>query len=235
MDPFNQKKPAVQSRPTNAVNPFARALAETEHSLNTPKPAIPQNPFSEALARTGGRMADPFADSFSDQQQDFQQPNPEDLAKQQEEMARQQKKEALRKKLHDQVNPVDLRDVFDSREKRVREELEKTREELKMLAKEISKLRMDVDIEATKTVVAPGQEGTYHVSFFQQLRTFIMLLRKRVQSARTWMQQANAKQAKKKQKGGKKPGMEFNGQSHEQGKTVFDMMHHERSSSYSGN
>lgn len=233
-DPFNQRKPAPQAKPA-AVNPFARALAETEHSLNAPKPTSSTNPFSEALARTGGRMGDSFADNTADDQfGGTPQPSPEDLARQQEEMVRQQKKDALRKKLHDQVNPVDLRDVFDAKEKRVLEQLEETRNELKKLIHEVANLSHDLDIETTKVVVSPGQEGTYHVTFFQQLRAFIMLLRKRVQSARTWMQQSAAKQAKKKQKGGKQPGMEMAGQKHEQTKTMFDMMHHERSSTYSG-
>lgn len=236
MDPFNQKQPSKPQPQQAAVNPFARALAETEHSLNTPQPTNPSNPFSEALARTGGRMDDSFGQGGADATAGApNQPSEDELKRQQEEMERQRKKDALRKKLHDQVNPIDMKDVFDSREKRVKEELEKTRQELKALAQEIAGLRMDLDIEVNKRVVEPGQEGTYYVSFFQQLRAFIILLKKRVQSARTWMQQASAKKAKKKQKGSKKPGMEFSGQSHEQGKTAFDMMHHERSSSYSGN
>jgi hypothetical protein len=235
VDPLNQRKPATKPRPTSTVNPFARALAETEHSLNAPKPAAGNNPFSEALARTGGRMGDSFGDPSSDFASNPHQPSPEELARQQEELARQQKKEAMRKKLHDQVNPVDLRDVFDAKEKRVLEQLEETRNELKKLMQDVAKLSQDLDIETTKVVVSAGQEGKYHISFFQQLRNFIMLLRKRVQSARTWMQQSAAKQAKKKRKGGKQPGLEMAGQQHEQTKTMFDMMHHERSSTYSGN
>jgi regulatory protein YycH of two-component signal transduction system YycFG len=157
-----------------------------------------------------------------------------DMQKQQEEMERKQKREALKKKLHAEINPVDMKDVFDARKKKTQQDLESVRKELQALAVEIARFRKDVDIATFQQIVDPGQEGVYYTSFLQQLRNFIMLLRKKVQSARTWMQQSQAKQAKKKKKGGKKPGMEMGGAKHEQSKTVFDTMHHERSSSYGG-
>lgn len=230
MDPFASRKPA-KPKSGHSVNPFAKALAETERSFSGNQPKTPAtNPFSEALARTGGNL-DGITQNNSDMAN--QSPSPQDLEKQRLEMEKQQKKEALRRKLHDQVNPVSLKDVYDSKEKRVKEELEKTRKELKLLAQEIAKLRMDVDIAAMKEVVNPGQDGTYYVNFFHQLRAFIILLRKKVKSARTWMNQMNSK--KKKKKRGKKPGLEIGGSKHEQGKTAFDTMHHERSTMYSGN
>ncbi len=167
MDPFAKPKTTTTS-PLASQNPFAKALAETERSFTDNKPSQLNNPFSEALARTGGKFSDfPVGDARRDSRN---QPDPAALARQQEEMRKQQQKEALRRKLHDQVNPVYQKDVFDAREKQVAEELEKTRQELKLLAKEIAALRMDVDIAATKRVVSPGTSGKYYVSFFQQLR-----------------------------------------------------------------
>jgi hypothetical protein len=223
------KKPHQQQ----SINPFAKALAETERPLSDNAPQGPTNNslFSEALARTGGNF--PTDGGLGSMGKDLNQPNAAfDPEQQRLELERKQKKDALRKKLHDQINPVSSENVFDARQNRVAQELEKTRQELKMLAKEIAMLRMDVDIEATKVVVNPGQQGTYYINFFQQLRQFIMLLRQKVRSARTWLNQSQSKSSKKKRS--KQPGMEVAGKKHEQTKTVFDTMHHERSSSYSG-
>jgi LPS O-antigen subunit length determinant protein (WzzB/FepE family) len=232
MDPFAQKKPVKNQHQPAASNNFARALAEKEHSLNTPKPQNPGNPFSEALARTGGRLDDGSSLSNSDQNRD--QLSQDELQRQQEEMERQQKKEALKKKRHAEINPVDMKDVYDAKKRKEKEDVRKIREELKALSKDIEKFEKEVAVATFQDIIDPGMEGTYHRNFLHQLRMFIMLLRKKVQSARTWMQQANAKKAKKKKKGGKKPGMEMGGSKHEQGKTVFDTMHHERASSYGG-
>lgn len=233
MDPFAQKKSTKNQQQGAASNSFARALAETEHSLNTPKPQNPANPFSEALARTGGRL-DNSGLSNSDQNRD--QLSQDELLRQQEEMERKQKKEALKKKRHAEINPVDMKDIFDAHRRREKEELEKVREELKGLARDVEKFQKEVAIATFQHIADPGMEGTYHRNFLHQLRNFIMLLRKKVQSARTWMQQSQAKNAKKKKKRkGKKPGLEMGGGKHEQGKAVFDTMHHERSSGYGGN
>jgi len=153
-----------------------------------------------------------------------------------EEQRRRQKeaeKKALRKKLHDQINPVDTHAVFSAEAQRVQKQLEETRKEIKQLAVEISKLHRDLDIAASQQIVDTGTDGTYYVNFLQKLRTFIMLLRQKVKSAQTWMQQAQSKKAKKKR--GKTPGIEVGGTKHEQGKAIFDMMHHEQSTAYSGN
>lgn len=234
MNTLGQAKPAKKQQQRGS-NPFASALAETEHSLGRSRQESTQgtNPFSEALARTGGRFDSGSAFTGSDQNP--AQPSPEELKRQQEELERKKKKEAMKRKLHDKVNPTDMKDVFDARKRKTAEELEKTRQELKGLAADIAKLRQDVDIAAMKHVVEPGEDGTYDTNYFHQFRSFIMLLRKQIKSARTWMKQAQAKKSKKKKKRGKQPGLEVGGGKHEQGKSVFDMMHHERSSSYTGN
>lgn len=219
MDPFAKPTTSKTQKPGAAINPFAKALAETEHSLTQPQPAQPGlNPFSEALARTGGRSMGDFGGQT--------QPDALDYQRQMEEEKKRQKKEALRRKLHDQVNPVDMVNVFSAREKRVKEELEKTRQELQALAKEITKFYKSVDIATFEQVVEPGTQGTYYVSFFQKLRNFIMLLRQHVRSATTW---ANQMQAKKKKRKG--PGLDFK---QNETKAVHDTMHHERSNAFSG-
>lgn len=223
------KKALSQKQGGGKVNPFARALAETEQGLSAPQSpqglSKDQNSmFSQALAGANG------GDKLS------QNMDPDALRRQQEEAEKQRKKELMRKKLHDQVNPVDMIDVFNNREKKVKEEIEKVRKELKMLAQEIAALHKDVDIAVTQEVVNPGQDGAYYLSFFQKLRAFIMLLRKKIKSARTWAQQVHSKKSKKKKRRGRKgsAGIEVGGAVREKGKAVHDMMHHEQSTVYSG-
>ncbi|HEX7017330.1 MAG TPA: DUF5660 family protein [Patescibacteria group bacterium] len=226
MDPFAQPKTSKPKSQSSTINPFAKALAETEHSFGNQRPPQPGlNPFSEALARTGGAGVDDFGA--------LNQPNQLDPLAQQrqlEEERKRQQKEALRRKLHDQVNPVDMVSVFSAREKRVAQELEKTRQELQALAKEIAKFYKTVDIATFEEVVNPGTEGSYHISFYQKLRNFIMLLRQHVRSATTWANQMTAKNSKKKKKK-KGPSLDFG---RNETKAVHDTMHHERSNAFSG-
>ncbi|MDA1079592.1 MAG: DUF5660 domain-containing protein [bacterium] len=221
MQSIATKKPANQAAAQQS-NPFARALAESEKAAysNDPKPNSNQD-LSEAFARTGGQFPD-FSNQIS----------PDFLAQQQAEQAEKQKRDALRKKLHDQINPVDARDVFSAREKQVTKEIDELRKELRLLVKDVASFEKDVELTLMTEVVDPGLQGKYFLSFFQQLRAFIMLLRQKIKSARTWSSAFNQKSKKKKHKGG--AGMIIEGQGHEKTSTVQDMMHHERSSSYGG-
>lgn len=208
------------------VNPFARALQESEKSdLNQPKNALPNNSlFSQALARSqsGGSSKD-FANTAPDWE------------KQQAEMLNKQKKEAARKKLHDQINPLDMVDVFNAQEERVKKEIDQVRYELKALASEVAHFHKDIDITLHQEVVNPGQEGIYYLNFFQQLRQFIVMLKQKIHSARTWARQMHAKNTKKKQRKNKfGAGIDVVGNVHEQGKSVHDMMHHENNMVYGG-
>lgn len=220
MPTSKQNKPASQIQ-NGAINQFARALAETEKPFAQNKNLTPnQNSlFSQALSRS--------SDQFAPNDQN-------ELIKQQEEAEKQRKKEIQRKKLHDQVNPVDLVDVFSQREKQVKNEIDQIRKELKGLVQDIKKLHKEVDIAVMQEVVNPGQDGAYYINFYQQLRNFIILLRQRVKSANTWAKQMSAKSAKKKRRGKFSTGVDMSGKSFEQSTAVFDTMHHERSNAYAG-
>lgn len=226
MSTMAAKKPAQTSFNGASSNPFARALAETEKSAydqqgSSAKP-LEKNPFSDALARAGGSF-NPW-DAQSQNPMAWQE-------KQRLQLIEQQKREALRKKLHDQINPVDQRDLFSAREKKVKEEIEKLRDELKLLVKDVAKFNKEVEVTLMTETVSPGQDGKYYINFFRQLRAFIMLLRQKIKSARTWATQLNGKKAKKK-KGplmfeGKKGG-------HTETSVIYEMMHHEVSNARSG-
>lgn len=191
-------------------NPFARALAETEKSA-----------FED-----GSRGTDLAPNIFDQQSNPYTPSWEQDWAERQRQKAEEQtKKEALRKKLHDRINPVDTRDVFNARENQVRKEIEEVRHELKLLAQELAGLHDEVEISLMSNPANPGTSGKYYLNFFQKLRAWIMMLRQKIHNARTWATQANNKKAKSKKRGG---AFIFEGKSgHEQTKTIFDMMHHE--------
>lgn len=221
MSDNGQKNQSRKTRQGQTTNPFARALAETEKSTYNNQQSLPNDIFSEALARSGAGVDDSFGadDEFWQKQQ-------------LEELEKQKRREALRKKLHDQVNPVDNQDLFNAREQQVKKEIDELRKELKLLAQEISKFHKEVEVAVMGDVVNPGQDGTYYVNFFQQLRAFILMLRQKIHSARTWATQFQNKKSKKARRGGL---MSLEGKdSHEQTKTIFDMMHHEVSNARAG-
>lgn len=220
-------KPQLGQKPTSkkpqSANPFARALAEQERNLmnNPDKKQDANSLFSQALSKTGGQ----FPEDMS----------PEQMAKQQEEAEKQRKKEIARKKLHDQINPVDMVDVFSAREKRVKEEIDKVRNELKLLARDVAKLHKEVDITLMAEVSNPGQDGAYYINFFQQLRNWIMLLRQQIKSAQTWMKQMHSKNTKKKKHKKFGAGIDLGAsKGFEQSKAVFESMHHENNAVYGG-
>jgi hypothetical protein len=153
-----------------------------------------------------------------------------DQDQQQKEQAEKLKREQLRQKLHREINPVEAHDVYNAREQQVKKEIESIRYELRMLSQEVVSFEKEVELTLSTNVAEPGQTGIYFINFFQQLRSLIQLLRQKVHSAHTW---ATAMSGKKK-KMGNKPGMEISGKSYEQTTTVFDRMHHERSTAYAG-
>jgi hypothetical protein len=227
MDPFAKALQAnSKSRSKKSVSPLSPELEKNMRSQNISKGAD-LNPFSQALARAGGKSFDGLnSDDFSQA----------DLEQQQKDLEKKQKKEALRQKLHKEINPVDLHDLYSAESERTRKGLEKTR---KMLEVEILKLRSDVkglatEITLFQEVVDQGREGIGLKAYFEKIREFLKILRKKVHSARTWLHTQNAK-SKKKKRGKGKTGIEISGKQHEQTKAVFDQMHHEQSSTYSGN
>lgn len=218
MQTLYQSKP-TSNKKSQAGNPFARALAETEKKSGV-QPSGDNSAINEAIAKTGGKF--PGENQFDQ----------DELAKQQEEMRLQQKREAMRRKLHEQVNPIDTTDIFSAREQEVKKEIDQLRSELKLLAQDVAAFDKEVEITLMTNVAEPGFSGSYFINFFQQLRQFIMLLRQKIKSAKTWATQFQSKAGKRKK--GHQPGLEIGGKMHEKASTIQDMMHHERSNAYGG-
>jgi len=203
---FNQTSISNKKPSYSAGNPFARALAETEQRAGDNNHAAPD-------------QKNQSTDLFNRQIQT--------------ERLQQLAKERMRRQLHDRINPVNAKDVFSAREQQVKKEIDQLRYELKLLVKEVAKFHKDIEITLMTPVSKPGETGAYYINFFQKLRQFIMLLRQKIKSASTWANQFTAKSKKKKAKRGS-AGIIIEGADHEQTKSIFDTMHHERSNAYGG-
>ena len=188
-----------------SINPFARALAE---------------------AKGGDQVSGLSQKQNRSENQNF---DPEQMAEQQRLQAEKLKRDRLRLELHRQINPVETTNVFNAERQRTQKQIEEVRQELKMMVKEISEFHAEIEISLMSNVPDAGQDGKYYFNFFEKLKGLIQLLRQQIHSAQTW---ATSLQGKKKKK--RKTGMEIGGQQYEQTTTVFDRMHHERSTQYSG-
>lgn len=189
MTSFGQGNNQAKSVSQKPVNPFAGSLLENEQKNNgflsaQPEEKTKSNPFAEALRNNSTQS------NLETQKS---------ARKQQEELLLAQRKEALRKKLHDKVNPVNTYELFSAKEEKSKEELNQVRKELSLLIADVEGLSQDIEMAVAQDIVMPGLDGgTYYQNFFHQLRQLIMLLRQKVGSARSWAQQMQAKGKKKK-------------------------------------
>ncbi|MBD3250717.1 MAG: hypothetical protein GF381_04085 [Candidatus Pacebacteria bacterium] len=228
MNSLNNKGPAASKRPQsggNNNNLFARALAEAEKRSAQNKGQ--QSAIDETMARAGQNLlSQDFGDfNFGDGIPGMG--GGEDPEKQQQELEKQRKRKELQDKLHRKVNPVEQTEIFNAREENVKKEINEIRKELKALAVEIAKFYKEVDITLEQNVPSPGQTGAYHINFFQKLKQFIIFLRQKVRSARTWAKQMKAKKKKRTVR----QGLDFGAN---EAKASHDMLHHERSNAYTG-
>lgn len=217
----------------STVNPFAQALGNTSVGKSS-------SAFTEALSQAGGQGQ--WGSNFTDKQSfdskqygtnnTFHQPDSdfsfEDPFLKQQKQAEQQEYERKRLVLHNKINPVDQRDIFDQREKATQKRIDELRKDLRKLSKEIRGLYKDIEITLMGNVTNTGMTGIGQESFFEKLRNFIMLLTKKVRSARTWAQTAKAK-SKKKGRGNKGLGEKMNTSSgHEQRAAMDEFFNSER-------
>jgi hypothetical protein len=182
----NNTKSAGSKTMAQRNQSLARALLESEKNPGSSPAANAKqdkkqqlNPFAQALSQAGGE--------FSPQE------NEHLSLKKQAELLAQQKKEALRQKFHDRVNPVETHEIFSAQAEKNLEELKATREELKLLAQDVKNLDKEIDLALTREVVDPGTSGIGFFNFFHKLRELIMLLRKQIHSAPTWKSQVAGK------------------------------------------
>jgi hypothetical protein len=223
MDPFAK---ALQSNSKTQSKRSTQSLSpEIESNLNSPTKNTPQpeNSFAQAMARAGGTKNGENASAA-------------DLEEQKKQLEKEQKKKALRLKLHKEVTGAT--DIFSTERIRTQKKLEQIRKSIEVeflgLGKEIVMLNNETRKTTLVAITNQGTEGVGMINYLEKIRQFIRLLRKKVHSARTWLHTQNGKSKKKqaRKKGG--AGIEVGGAKHEQTKAVFDQMHHEQSTAYSG-
>ncbi|MCA9372842.1 hypothetical protein KC921_01940 [Candidatus Woesebacteria bacterium] len=211
-----------KSSAAGTTNPFARALAEAEKMASQGGDKTPMGSEPNVLSGLDGF---PGLNQLGGPQFDQ-----EAMLLEQQEKA---KRDRMRRQLHEQINPVETTKLYDARQKQVKDEIDKLRYELKAMANEVAEFHKEVELTLMTEIGShPGMDGKYYLNFFQQLRALIVLLRQKIKSARTWATQLNSKKKKKQKVTG--AGIVIEGSGHEQTKSVFDMMHHERSNAYGG-
>ncbi|MCX6725825.1 MAG: DUF5660 domain-containing protein [Candidatus Shapirobacteria bacterium] len=84
--------------------------------------------------------------------------------------------------------------VFNQENQTVQAKIKGIVQELKSLAQSIKKLDKEID-KAIETV--PAQAGIYHLNFLEKIREALMLMKKNVENASSWLEVFNQKSAKK--------------------------------------
>lgn len=73
---------------------------------------------------------------------------------------------------------------LDAITEQTRQQLEAVRQELKALSQSLKNLSQDVQSAIETTPVTPG---IYHINYYDQLRTFIHVLRQQIEDSRVWL------------------------------------------------
>lgn len=175
---------------SNSSNPFARAIQEIGGTTVKQAASLPGQMVADAFESIFGTSTNstqnqpdaapsnlnPFAQALENQT------TPEKMAEFERE-----KFSAVRHK------EIQMTEVFNLREAKDKELIKQLQEQLRALAKEVKALDGSVKTAIHADVVDPG---TYHVHFFQQLLNFVILMRKRVQEANTWIENFHSRAKK---------------------------------------
>lgn len=84
--------------------------------------------------------------------------------------------------------------VYSRKQEELKKQITAIQHELKLLVSEAGLVSIEVETAVQNIVVNPG---VYHVNFFEKIRQLLVLLRKQVEHSNTWMQETNAKAAKR--------------------------------------
>ncbi len=88
---------------------------------------------------------------------------------------------------------IQPRPNMDAIEAETKRQLDAIRTELKALIVSLKNLHNEVATAVNQEVVNPG---VYHLNFYEQLRTFIKVLREQVEDSRTWLASFSARKKK---------------------------------------
>ncbi len=211
--PGNQSKSKQQSK----VNPFAKALLETGGTQTKTKKT---DGLGDHVDGTLHYIADSFfgssntssspdttKDSSSNKNPEQNTSFAEAMQKQQKEHATEletEKKKATHLQRHKEMQ---MTEVFNAEQETTKRLIQEINTELDLLVKEIKLVDNSVKTAVFMEEVDPG---TYHVTFFQKLRNFLILMRKRVKESNTWLKMFQGKKAKGRYwKNAKKHGSKY--------------------------
>jgi hypothetical protein len=193
--------------------------------LNQPKkskPKLNQQSFVEALKNVGSGVASTVKDEVikpiaidawdslvkspgSSKQSESKAATSWDneWLKQREEEIRAQERA---KRRHQEL--LTAKPLFDRQAEETKAQIKAIQDELRALAKDMAGLGSSLQQAIEEEIVNPG---TYHVSFFEKLRTFIVSLRKQVNESANWLEASSARKAAKNSYWGsvKKHGTKF--------------------------
>lgn len=180
---------------SNAANPFAKALFEIGGTTVKQTAALPGQMVNDAMSAIfGGGQSTTPDNQDSQNKQSFDSLDSAHSFEQQGQMEKQRQEmneEKQRALLHKEFQ---MTEVFNLREEKDKQVIKELQEQLQKLASDMNNLEASATTSIHSDVVNPG---TYHVSFFQQLLNFVVLMRKRVNEANTWIQMFQSKNAKK--------------------------------------
>lgn len=81
----------------------------------------------------------------------------------------------------------------DELERQTREQIQAIRQELKALASSLKSLHSEVQNAINEEPVHPG---IYHLNFYEQLKSFITVLRQQIEDSRAWLATFNSRKKK---------------------------------------
>ncbi len=179
--------------PTMSSNPFARALQEIGGTTVKQASSIPGEMMNDAMnAIFGAGSSTPAKSEPTTFQTDSQ--NPFAKAMEQNSLLEKEHQDMeLEKQRAVRHKEMQMTEVFNLREAKDKELIKQLQEQLRGLAREMKTLDSSVKTAIHSDVVDPG---TYHVHFFQQLLNFVVLMRKRVHEANTWIENFNSRSKK---------------------------------------
>jgi hypothetical protein len=93
---------------------------------------------------------------------------------------------------HPEVRPTE-KTVFHE-DQQIKQQLEAVRAELAALSKSMKMLTTDIQKAVAEVPVAPG---VYHVTFYEQLRAVLQILREQIDDSRTWLALSTQRKQKK--------------------------------------
>ncbi len=174
-------------------NPFARALQEIGGTTVKQASAIPGQMVNDAMNSIfGGGISQSQSENPNDPAKNN---DPFSKAFEQNSLLEKQKNEMdLEKQRAVRHKEMQMTEVFNLREQKDQALIKQLQEQLRALIKDVKILDGSVKTAIHNDVVNPG---TYHVHFFQQLLNFVVLMRKRVQEANTWIENFNSRAKKK--------------------------------------